>query len=108
MSDLVNRDAVLAILSDMIGLVRPDVLVDAIGAVRELSAASPWHRVEEELPPKGKRVAVYDGDSLRFMKRVENIECRISVPYWENDDESWERLFSWHYWMPIELPKEGA
>ena len=101
MSDLVNRDAVLAILSDMIGFARTDVLVDAIGAVRELPAASPWHRVEE--PPKkdGKYLVCWkDGGGFCY-----DTAWWTSVGTWSLTH--WTGVTVTH-WMTVEPPKEEA
>lgn len=100
MSDLVNRDAVLAILSDMIGFARPDVLVDAIGAVRELPTASTWYRAEE--PPKQYGAfavaCVYDG-KLYWYKGI------YLDGKWLREGDGIEMPAD--YWMPLpEPPKE--
>lgn len=65
-------------------------------------AASPWHRVEEELPEIGKTVLVYDNwDRLSI--------CRLDNQYrWLRQGGGWFDVPYVRYWMPIEPPKEDA
>ena len=63
-------------------------------------AASPWHRVEAELPEIGKAVLVYDNlDRLSI--------CLLDNQYrWLRQDGVWCDVTYIRYWMPIEPPKE--
>lgn len=67
--------------------------------IDDAPTASPWHRVEDELPEIGKIVLVYDDwDRLSI--------CKLDKQY------RWLRQGGWfdvpyvRYWMPIEPPKE--
>lgn len=63
-------------------------------------AASPWHRVEDELPEIGKIVLVYDDwDRLSI--------CKLDKQYrWLRQGGGWFDVPYVRYWMPIEPPKE--
>jgi len=65
-------------------------------------AASPWHRVEDELPEIGKIVLVYDDwDRLSI--------CQLDNQYrWLRQGGGWFDAPYARYWMPIEPPKEDA
>ncbi len=115
MSDLIDRQAVLDALSNAVpSLTTPDgcgqfdrelqivgeALVDAMQIVHALPTASPWHRVEEDLPKEDGKYLVY-----------------MFTSAWR-----WEFKFAGYlhgrwigagggdvrYWMPIEPPKEDA
>lgn len=69
-------------------------------------AASPWHRVEEELPEIGKAVVVSIYGDMWVATRLDDKRFNGRM-YWELSDGSWERVENDMYWMPIEPPKEG-
>lgn len=92
-------------------------LDDAIGDLEDFPAASPWHRVEEELPEPNVQCLVRDND------------CNYAVGYYRQDVKAWDSpFFGWverddeYYedgdlcrigkvvaWMPLpEPPKEEA
>ena len=77
-------------------------LMDFCEWLDDAPAASPWHRVEEELPEIGKIVLVYDNwDRLSI--------CRLDNQYrWLRQGGGWFDVPYVRYWMPIEPPKEDA
>lgn len=78
-------------------------LDDALTDLEDFPAASPWHRVEEEIPKIGKTVLVYDDlDRLSI--------CQLDNRYrWFRQGGGWIDVPYARYWMPIsEPPKEEA
>lgn len=69
--------------------------------------ASPWHRVEDELPEIGKSVLVFDSGYYWLATRTDD-EVWQGRRYWKNTDGEWDRIENDMYWMPIEPPKEDA
>ena len=70
--------------------------------------ASPWHRVEEELPEIGKTVVVSIYGDMWVATRLDDKRFNGRM-YWELSDGSWERVENDMYWMPIpEPPKEDV
>jgi hypothetical protein len=72
-----------------------------------VEAASPWHRVENELPEIGKSVLVWDSGYYWLATRTDD-EVWQGRRYWKNTDGEWDRIEKDMYWMPIEPPKEDA
>lgn len=72
---------------------------DALGDLEDFPTASPWHRVEEELPKIGRRVIVW-GDGCCWLAE------RTETGLWYGADGEWDRIENDMYWMPIEPPKE--
>lgn len=68
--------------------------------------ASPWHRVEEELPEIGKRVLVSYGGYVQILKRTDGMTSNGRNYWWNEADGLWEQVEKGSYWMPIEPPKE--
>lgn len=97
MSDLIDRSAIK---------LPPHFFEDVDNVPRfyewlnSLPTASPWHRVEEELPEIGKIVLVYDNwDRLSI--------CQLDNQYrWLRQGGGWFDVPYVRYWMPIEPPKE--
>ena len=72
----------------------------------EQPAASPWRRVEDELPEIGKRVLVSYGGDVQILKRTDSMTYDGKNYWWNEADGLWERVEEGSYWMPIEPPKE--
>ena len=118
MSDLIDRQALKNKICDCCegkdewcnGPCFEIMIIDSMPAI----AASPWHRVDEELPDKYTQCLVADADG------------RCAVGYYRYDCEAWDSpAFGWIEseeriyiddmpmgigkvvaWMPIEPPKE--
>ena len=73
---------------------------DMVYEIDHIPTASPWHRVEDELPEIGKIVLVYDDwDRLSI--------CQLDNSYrWLRQGGGWFNGPCACYWMPIEPPKE--
>ena len=76
--------------------------------VQNQTTASPWHRVEDELPEIGKRVLVSYGGYVQILKRTDSMTYNGRNYWWNEADGLWERVEEGAYWMPIEPPKEDA
>ena len=105
MSELIDRQALLdeCLNHYEVGNIEQNCTMDWIcKTVRNFPAASPWHRVEEELPEIGKIVLVYDDwDRLSI--------CQLDKQYrWLRQGGGWFDVPYVRYWMPIEPPKEDA
>ena len=81
-------------------------LDDALGDLEDFPTASPWHRVEEEMPEIGKRVLVSYGGDVQILKRTDSMTYDGKNYWWNEADGLWERVEEGSYWMPIEPPKE--
>lgn len=76
-------------------------LMDFCEWLDDAPTASPWHRVEEELPEIGQIVLVYDE-----WRRLSI--CQLDNSYrWLRQGGGWFNGPCACYWMPIEPPKEG-
>lgn len=75
--------------------------------INRIPAASPWHRVEEELSEIGKAVVVSIYGDMWVATRLDDKWFNGRM-YLELSDGSWERVENDMYWMPIEPPKEDA
>lgn len=79
-------------------------LDDALDDLEDFPAASPWHRVEDELPEPHKDVLVSGMEAINNSRVY-----KVMV----NDDGTWRPMdyapsIIWDYWMPIGPPKEDA
>lgn len=98
MSELIDREAVREFIKSYRH--STDVAFDMEKHLDEIPAASPWHRVEEELPEIGQIVLVYD-DWHRLSI------CQLDNQYrWVRKGGGWIDVPYVRYWMPIEPPKE--
>lgn len=137
MSDLINRQAALDVLCDACGnCACPKGKIPRCSyyeKMQAIPAASPWHRVEDELPPNAKhpgafcpkvrvmtRWGVTDGWFNPDMGR-NGLWCVLLwffMGTWKEDDIDFERgdrpKMVWLSqddviaWMPIEPPEEDA
>ena len=119
MSELIDRQALLdeCLNHYEVGNIEQNCTMDWIcKTVRNFPAASPWHRVEDELPEP----------NIQCLVRDDNNNC--AVGYYRQDARAWDSpFFGWverddeYYedgdlcrigkvvaWMPIEPPKEDA
>ena len=79
---------------------------DMVYEINHIPTASPWHRVEDELPEIGKRVLVSYGGDVQILKRTDSMTYDGKNYWWNEADGLWERVEEGSYWMPIEPPKE--
>ena len=110
MSELIDRQALLdeCLNHYEVGNIEQNCTMDWIcKTVRNFPAASPWHRVEDELPEIGKAVVVSIYGDMWVATRLDDKRFNGRM-YWELSDGSWERVENDMYWMPIEPPKEDA
>ena len=105
MSELIDRQALKDYVSSL--STHPLNEWDTWGVIAAIDkqptvAASPWHRVEEELPEIGQIVLVYDE-----CRRLSI--CQLDNSYrWLRQGGGWFHGPCACYWMPIEPPKEDA
>ena len=91
-------------------------LADLEREINRLDAASPWHRVEDELPKKNIQCLVRDNDNNYAVGYYRQDARAWDSPFFgwvERDDEYYEdgdlcRIGKVVAWMPIEPPKEDA
>ena len=73
----------------------------------EQPAASPWHRAEDELPPKATWVLTVATDENVKLFNIATVDA--GGQWWTCSPQNILReLFGVRYWMPIEPPKEDA
>ena len=110
MSELIDRQALLdeCLNHYEVGNIEQNCTMDWIcKTVRNFPAASPWHRVEDELPEIGKAVVVSIYGDMWVATRLDDKRFNGRM-YLELSDGSWERVENDMYWMPIEPPKEES
>ena len=117
MSELIEKRDAYNIIKDMIGLVRRDVLMDAYDALKNLPTvepASPWHRVEEEMPDLLQFVVVCNDEGKCAVAQYVGYQTdsltpwRIAYTMYDTDIYDEKECGPVRYWMPIEPPKEDA
>lgn len=101
MSELIKReDAIKATWQEPSYTDPINVLTEVRDRINALPTASPWHRVEDELPEIGQIVLVYDE-----WRRLSI--CQLDNSYrWLRQGGGWFNGPCACYWMPIEPPKE--
>jgi hypothetical protein len=73
----------------------------------DVSTSSPWHRVEEELPPKATWVLTVATDGNVKLFNIATVDA--GGQWWTCSPQNILReLYGVRYWMPIEPPKEDA
>ena len=113
MSDLIDRQALLdeCLNHYEVGNIEQNCTMDWIcKTVRNFPTASPWHRVEEEMPepihPTDPRYKAYlICDSLGYM-HVADYTYSKHFPTCYSFHVNGEEVTDVKYWMPIEPPKE--
>ena len=74
-------------------------------AIDEMPTASPWHRVEDELPPKATWVLTVATDGNVKIFNIATVDA--GGQWWTYSPQNILReLYGVRYWMPIEPPKE--
>lgn len=82
-------------------------LMDFCEWLDDAPAASPWHRVEEELPPKATWVMTVATDGNVKLFNIATVDA--GGQWWTCSPQNILReLYGVRYWMPIEPPKEDA
>ena len=70
-------------------------------------AVSPWHRCEDELPPKGTWVLTVATDGNVKLFNIATVDA--GGQWWTCSPQNiLGELYGVRYWMPIEPPKEDA
>ena len=112
MSDLIDREAVREFIKSYRH--STDVAFDMEKRLDEIPAASPWHRVEEELPDEVGSYLVYAPTYIGGSSSAK--ECKAGVMFarwlkgghWSIEVGYYKRPGCVTHWMPIEPPKEDA
>ena len=90
---------------------KPDIFAKTYEPA-DAPAASPWHRVEDGLPPDNRFVLVCNDDHRYGVAQYVGDDgltpwqiayCLYDVDLWDDEEQGPVR-----YWMPIEPPKEDA
>ena len=116
MSDLIDRELVLEFIKSYRH--STDVAFDMEKHLDEIPAASPWRRVEAELPKDGQECivaylgpaywiyeyATYHSDLNKALE--EDIFIDGTDGFITDGDIGYARHGLFKYWMPIEPPKE--
>ena len=83
---------------------------DVVYALRDaptVEPASPWHRVEDELPPKATWVLTVAKELNVTIFNIATVDA--GGQWWTTSPHKIMReLYGIRYWMPIEPPKEDA
>ena len=88
-------------------------LDDALTDLEDFPAASPWHRVEEELPDLLQFVVVCNDEGKCVVAQYVGYQTdsltpwRIAYTMYDTDIYDEKECGPVRYWMPIEPPKEG-
>lgn len=114
MRELIDRQAALDVLCDACGnCACPTGKIPRCSyyeKMQAIPAASPWHRVEEEMPPDNRFVLVCNDDHRYGVAQYVGDDgltpwqiayCLYDVDLWDDEEQGPVR-----YWMPIEPPKE--
>ena len=89
-------------------------LDDALTDLEDFPAASPWHRVEEELPDLLQFVVVCNDEGKCVVAQYVGYQTdsltpwRIAYTMYDTDIYDEKECGPVRYWMPIEPPKEDA
>ena len=89
-------------------------LDDALTDLEDFPAASPWHRVEEEMPDLLQFVVVCNDEGKCVVAQYVGYQTdsltpwRIAYTMYDTDIYDEKECGPVRYWMPIEPPKEDA
>jgi len=125
MSDLIDRQALLdeCLNHYEVGNIEQNCTMDWIcKTVRNFPAASPWRRVEDELPNVDEKVLVFAvgkldgfvGDTVIALTSMSdtnwlNHHEKVDKPYWLDPWQYFLTDYRITHWMPLpEPPKEDA
>ena len=103
MSELIDREAVREFIKSYRH--STDVVFDMEKHLDEIPAASPWHRVEDELP-KDNTWCVFISENKHNFEQYRWIGTYSEEWGFQDDDRF--MVDNVKYWMPIEPPKEDA
>ena len=118
MSDLIDRqaaiDAIRASTSKYTGFMEMEMYTDddAVEAIEAVPAASPWHRVEDEMPDLLQFVVVCNDEGKCVVAQYVGYQIdsltpwRIAYTMYDTDIYDDKECGPVRYWMPIEPPKE--
>jgi hypothetical protein len=108
MSELIRReDAIKATWQEPSYTDPYNILTEVRDRIQALPTASPWHRVEEELPPKATWVLTVATDGNVKLFNIATVDA--GGQWWTCSPQNILReLYGVRYWMPIEPPKEDA
>lgn len=108
MSELIRReDAIKATWQEPSYTDPLNVLTEVRDRINALPAASPWHRVEDGLPPKATWVLTVATDGNVKLFNIATVDA--GGQWWTYSPQNILReLYGVRYWMPIEPPKEDA
>ena len=112
MSELIEREAVREFIKSYRH--STDVAFDIEKHLDEIPTASPWHRVEDELPDEVGSYLVYAPTYIGGSSSAK--ECKAGVMFarwlkgghWSIEVGYYKRPGCVTHWMPIEPPKEDA
>ena len=112
MSDLIDREAVREFIKSYRH--STDVAFDMEKHLDEIPTASPWHRVEEEMPDEVGSYLVYAPTYIGGSSSAK--ECKAGVMFarwlkgghWSIEVGYYKRPGCVTHWMPIEPPKEDV
>ena len=78
---------------------------DLMDRINAIPPASPWHRVEDELPPKATWVLTVATDGNAKIFNIATVDA--GGQWWTCSPQNILReLYGVRYWMPIEPPQE--
>ena len=115
MSELIDREALKDAVKRYAGepIKKKDrkcqsICLDMLGTIDAQPTASPWHRVEEELPKVGTNCLVgwKLNDGFFYEDSVYGYGTN-GLGFWVRREEH-DQVVDPDYWMPIEPPKEDA
>ena len=115
MSELIRReDAIKATWKEPSYTEPINVLTEVRDRINAIPAASPWHRVEEEMPDLLQFVVVCNDDGKCVVAQYVGYQTdsltpwRIAYTMYDTDIYDEKECGPVRYWMPIEPPKEDA
>ena len=108
MSELIKReDAIKATWQEPSYTDPYNVLTEVRDRINAIPAASPWHSVENGLPPKATWVLTVATDENVKIFNIATVDA--GGQWWTCSPQKILReLYGVRYWMPIEPPKEDA
>ena len=121
MSELIDREALKDAVKRYAGEPTKEkdrkcqaICLDMLGTIDAQPAASPWHRVEEEMPDLLQFVVVCNDEGKCVVAQYVGYQTdsltpwRIAYTMYDTDIYDEKECGPVRYWMPIEPPKEDA
>lgn len=114
MSRLIDADALIptqvhtvVVLKDGREQLESVLYAEQVDDAPTVEPASPWHRVEDGLPPKATWVLTVATDENVKIFNIATVDA--GGQWWTYSSQNILReLYGVRYWMPIEPPKEDA